>query len=77
MMEEIRFLWNATRGHRFRPWKSEYIRWRIETYSGWHADEINASRFFRFLAQEKLRLIRFLLWTGNMSRKSRRSRIRQ
>src|SRR5271165_4079522 len=30
----LRFLWNATRGHRLAPWRSPYLRWRIETYTG-------------------------------------------
>ncbi len=30
----LRFLWNATRGHRLTPWRSPYLRWRIETYTG-------------------------------------------
>ena len=32
MLEPIRFFWNATRGHRLRPWRSEYLRWRLETF---------------------------------------------
>ena len=30
----LRFLWNATRGHRLAPWRSPYLLWRIETYCG-------------------------------------------
>ncbi len=30
----LRFLWRATRGYRLRPWRSPYLRWRIETYWG-------------------------------------------
>src|SRR6266446_6098144 len=33
MGEELRFLWNATRGNRLRPWRSPYLRWRLETYA--------------------------------------------
>ena len=28
------FLWRATRGHRLQPWRSPYLRWRVETYTG-------------------------------------------
>jgi len=33
MHELLRFFWNSTRGHRFAPWRSPYLRWRMETYS--------------------------------------------
>jgi len=36
----LRFLWRASRGYRLRPWNSPYLRWRIETYSGLHAEHI-------------------------------------
>jgi hypothetical protein len=66
MRGAIRFLWNATRGHRLRPWRSDYLRWRIETYSGREAHSIGAKEFFQFVWQEKGRLLRFLHWTGNL-----------
>jgi hypothetical protein len=43
-----RFLWRTTRGYRLRPWASPYLRWRIETYWGWHADQIGAREFWAF-----------------------------
>ena len=33
-------LWRLTRGYRLCPWRSPYLRWRIETYCGLHADRI-------------------------------------
>ena len=66
MGSAMRFLWNATRGHRLRPWRSDYLRWRIETYSGREAKTIDAREFFRFVWQEKGQLIRFLHWTGQL-----------
>ena len=73
MFAGIRFLWNATRGHHLTPWKSEYVRWRMETYSGMHAEDINAAKFFSFLLREKSRLFHFLLWTIRMSKVSAES----
>ena len=52
MRSAVRFLWNATRGHRLRPWRSDYLRWRIETYSGREAHTIDAKEFFRFVWRE-------------------------
>jgi len=46
MLAPIRFLWNATRGHRLAPWRSEYLKWRIETYSGKKADSLRRERCF-------------------------------
>jgi hypothetical protein len=66
MGSAMRFLWNATRGHRLRPWRSEYLRWRIETYSGREASTIDAREFFRFVWQEKGQLIRFLHWAATL-----------
>lgn len=66
MGNAIQFLWNATRGHRFRPWRSDYLRWRIETYTGRQAHTIGAGDFFRFVWREKWNLLRFLHWAGEL-----------
>lgn len=66
MAGALKFLWNATRGHRLRPWRSEYLRWRIETYSGRQAHTIGAEDFVRFVWQQKWELLRFLRWTGQL-----------
>ena len=66
MIAATRFLWNATRGYRVRPWRSEFIRWRIETYSGMKAEELTARDVIRFVWQEKGNLLRFLRWTGEI-----------
>jgi hypothetical protein len=63
----VRFLWNATRGHRLRPWRSEYLKWRIETYSGAKAESIEFREFSRFLWNERRRLLHFLAWTGEVN----------
>jgi hypothetical protein len=61
----VRFLWNATRGHRLAPWRSEYLKWRIETYSGRKADTIDA--------KERAQLMRVLGWTRNFGTRNRQS----
>jgi len=62
----IRFLWRATRGYRFNPWRSPYLRWRIETYSGLHAEEIGFADFWRFGWQHRRDLARYLHWVERM-----------
>jgi hypothetical protein len=61
-------MWVATRGYRFRPWSSPYLRWRIETYSGLHAEKIGAREFWRFVWAERRGLWRFLRWAQRMAR---------
>lgn len=71
MFAAVRFLWNATRGHRTTPWRSEYLKWRIETYSGKKAETIDAQAFFQFLWREKAQLLRFLIWTNDFDARTR------
>ncbi len=68
MLGALRFLWNATRGYRLTPWRSPYLRWRFETYTGTHADAVTASIMLRFVWQERRQLLRFLRWTGEIAR---------
>jgi hypothetical protein len=71
MLAAIRFLWSSTRGHRFAPWRSEYLKWRIETYTGRKAETIGRSEFFHFLWQERRQFLRFLVWTGDFSARTK------
>lgn len=73
MLASLRFIWNATSGHRLRPWRSEYLRWRIETYSGLHADQLTARDVLAFVWREKVNLLHFLHWTGKMDALTRAS----
>jgi hypothetical protein len=60
------FLWRATQGHRIRPWRSPYLRWRIETYWGWHAEQITPRQFRLFMWEHRAELLRFLDWAARM-----------
>ena len=62
----IRFLWQSTRGYRLRPWASPYLRWRIETYWGIHAESITPKEFRRFMWAHRWELVRFLRWAGGL-----------
>lgn len=73
MGENFRFLWNATRGHRLRPWRSGYLRWRFETYSGRPAETLFAVDFWRLFWKEKKQIFRFLRWTDEIKSYSRPS----
>lgn len=68
----LRFLWNATRGHRLAPWRSEFLRWRVETYSGKPAETLKAGDVLGFFWAEKWELLSFLVWTGRVQREARK-----
>ena len=64
----FRILWQMMRGYRVRPWRSPYLRWRIETYSGVHADRITPRNFWGFVWSQKRELIRYLRWANGLRR---------
>ncbi len=72
MLGALMFLWTSTRGHRLAPWRSPYLRWRLETYSGVHANDVTAGLMLRFLWTEKRQFVRFLRWTGQLRREALR-----
>ncbi len=67
----LRFLWNATRGHHLAPWRSPYLRWRIETYTGVKMNDIGFLEFFGFVWHQRSEIGRFLHWTAEMERYAR------
>jgi hypothetical protein len=69
----LRFLWNATRGHRLAPWWSEYLRWRVETYSGKKAETLTTMDIVGFVWNSRWELLSFLGWIGRMDREVRKS----
>jgi len=56
--------WRLARGYRLRPWRSPYLRWRIETYSGIHADRIKFHTFWKFVWRRRWDLLRYLRWAS-------------
>jgi hypothetical protein len=50
-----------------RPWRSPYLRWRIETYSGLHAEMITFRQFWRFTWKTRRELLRYLRWAARKS----------
>jgi hypothetical protein len=60
------YLWRTTRGYRLTPWRSPYIRWRIETYWGLHAERITFFEFWRFVWTRRRDLLRFMSWAERM-----------
>jgi hypothetical protein len=67
----LRFLWNATRGHRLAPWRSPYIKWRLETYTGLKMEKIGLPQIVGIMLHEYRQMWRFLLWTARMDNYAR------
>ncbi len=65
-------LWRMSKGYRLCPWRSPYLRWRIETYWGWHAEQITPRQFWQFLWTRRADLWRFLRWADRAERAARR-----
>jgi hypothetical protein len=68
MLRMLRYYWSVSRGYRLRPWKSPYLRWRMETFFGPEAAPAGASRFFSLLWRERRRLREFLAWADEYRR---------
>jgi hypothetical protein len=64
----IRLAWRLAKGYRLRPWRSPYLRWRIETWSGIEAAGITPAVFLRFAWKNRAELIRYLKWADANSR---------
>lgn len=67
----LRLLWRLTAGHRLRPWRSPYLRWRMETYWGVHAAEITCAQFWKFAWRERREFARYLRWADGMRTRAR------
>jgi hypothetical protein len=64
MLNALRYYWITARGYRLRPWASPYIQWRMETFFGKQASELDARKFFRLMWRERARIERFLEWVA-------------
>ena len=71
MRYSLRFLWNATKGHRLAPWRSPYLHWRLEIYTGIRMHRIGFIEFLGFTWRERMQILRFLRWTGQMGKYTR------
>ena len=68
MLSALRYYWMTAKGYRLRPWRSPYLRWRMETFFGPQAEPLTASRFFALLWQERQRMQEFVQWAEMLRR---------
>ena len=64
MLNAIRYYWIISKGYHLRPWQSPYIQWRLETFFGKGAADLDGRKFFRLIWTERVRLKRFLGWVA-------------
>jgi hypothetical protein len=62
------FFWRSTAGYRLRPWRSPYLRWRMETYTGKSASTLKLSDFLHLAVSERGQMLRFFTWVGSLDK---------
>ncbi len=71
MLSAARYYWIAAKGYRLRPWKSPYLRWRLETFLGPEAAGLDAKKFFGLLWKYRAQMRSFLHWAEERRREQR------
>ena len=67
-MGELAVAWRLAKGYRLFPWRSPYLRWRMETWSGLHAEAITPGVFLSFVWEHRADLWRYLQWAAKEKR---------
>ena len=68
MWNMFKFYWLASRGYRLQPWKSPYIQWRLETFLGKEAANLDAQKFFRLSWKYRHNMNSFADWAAKRRR---------
>jgi len=68
MLNAIHYYWITTKGYRLHPWDSPYVQWRMETFFGEEAGELDREKFMRLMWRERKRMWRFLGWVKERRR---------
>jgi hypothetical protein len=68
MLKTIGHYWSVSRGYRFAPWKSPYLRWRFETFLGAEAANMTARKFFHLVWKYRDQMSRFVDWAAERRR---------
>jgi hypothetical protein len=71
MLNALRYYWIIAAGYRLRPWASPYLRWRLETFFGGEAADLDAEKFFRLMWRERARMESFLEWVAKRRREQK------
>jgi hypothetical protein len=68
VIREAALAWKLTKGYHLAPWRSPYLRWRIETWTGIEASSITRETFLSFIWRHRRDLRRYLRWAAANSR---------
>jgi hypothetical protein len=68
MLNALHYYWVIAKGYRMRPWASPYLQWRLETYFGKEAADLDRAKFLALMWRERARMRRFLDWVGERRR---------
>jgi hypothetical protein len=68
MLNALHYYWIIAKGYRLRPWASPYIQWRLETYFGKEASNLDRAKFMSLMWRERARMRRFLDWVADRRR---------
>jgi hypothetical protein len=71
MLNALRYYLIIARGYRVRPWASPYLQWRLETFFGKDAAELDARKLFSLMWRERARMERFLEWVAQRRREQK------
>jgi len=74
MWNALSYYWIAARGYRLHPWDSPYLRWRLETFLGAEAEEMDGARFFAILWKYRHEMQNFVDWAAERRAVQARSR---
>src|SRR5271157_3936797 len=64
----LRSVWNGTSGHRLAPWRSPYLREKVETYTGVRMPSTGFLEFSGFMWRQRAELLRVLKSKGKRER---------
>jgi len=71
LINALRYYWITTKGYRLHPWDSPYIHWRMETFYGAAAANLDRRTFFRLMWNDRTRIAQFLDWVSERRRAQR------
>jgi hypothetical protein len=71
MLNALHYYWIIAKGYRLRPWASPYIQWRLETYFGKEAANLDRAKFLSLMWRERGRMKTFLDWVADRRRAQR------
>jgi hypothetical protein len=72
MLSSLRYYWMVAKGYRLRPWQSPYLKWRMETFFGAGAENLDARKFFSLMWRERERMKRFAAWAAERRREQKK-----